>query len=92
MNHLGTVTLETERLILRKFTMDDADAMYKNWASDQEVTKYLTWPAHNNVAVTQMILDDWTSNYSRTDYYQWAITLKENGSEPIGCIGVNSYK
>lgn len=42
MNHKGTVTLETERLILRRFTMDDAEAMFRNWASDPEVTKYLT--------------------------------------------------
>ncbi len=42
MNHTGTVRLETERLILRWFTMDDAEAMFCNWASDPEVTKYLT--------------------------------------------------
>lgn len=91
MNHLGTVTLETTRLILRKFTMDDADAMFNNWASDSQVTTYLTWPAHSDISVTKMVLDDWTSNYSRNDYYQWAITVKEHGPEPIGCIGVNSH-
>jgi len=42
MNHKGTVTLETERLILRRCTLDDAEAMFQNWASDDEVTKYLT--------------------------------------------------
>ena len=40
MKHLGTKELETERLILRRFTIND-DNMYKNWASDPEVTKYL---------------------------------------------------
>ena len=34
MNHLGTKTIETKRLILRKFTTDDEMDMYKNWASD----------------------------------------------------------
>lgn len=38
MKHLGTVQLETERLILRPFRLEDAEAMYKNWASDDEVT------------------------------------------------------
>lgn len=42
MKHCGTQRLETERLILRRFVIEDADAMYKNWASDDEVTKYLT--------------------------------------------------
>ena len=44
MRHCGTQLLETERLILRRFEIGDAEAMYKNWASDSEVTKYLTWP------------------------------------------------
>ena len=49
MKHCGTQTLETERLILRRFTVRDADAMYTNWAADPEVTRYLTWPAHAGV-------------------------------------------
>ena len=48
MNHIGTIRLETDRLILRRFTMDDAEGMLNNWASDDEVTKYLTWPTHQN--------------------------------------------
>ena len=91
MNHSGTEYMETERLILRRFTMEDAEAMYRNWASDDNVTKYLTWPSHSNISVTKSVLEEWISNYSRKDYYQWAVILKENGPEPIGCIGVNSY-
>lgn len=46
MNHLGTVVLETTRLKLRRFTIEDAEGMYRNWASEDEVTKFLTWPTH----------------------------------------------
>lgn len=42
MTHKGTVMLETERLILRRFTIDDTEPVFRNWASDPEVTKYLT--------------------------------------------------
>ena len=42
MKHKGTVRLETERLILRKFTPEDALPMFRNWASDEEVTRFLT--------------------------------------------------
>lgn len=41
MNHCGTQKLETDRLILRRYVIEDAAAMYNNWASDKEVTKYL---------------------------------------------------
>ena len=40
MKHCGTQRLETERLILRRFISEDADAMYKNWASDDWVNSY----------------------------------------------------
>ena len=34
MKPMGTKTLETDRLILRKFTPEDAEDMYENWASE----------------------------------------------------------
>lgn len=88
MKHAGTKNLETDRLLLRRFTLEDADAMYNNWASDSEVTKFLMWPCHKSVETSYTVLTDWTSQYSKDDYYQWAITLKENGDEPIGSIAV----
>lgn len=42
MRNLGTKRLETDRLILRRFVKEDSECVYKNWASDDEVTKYLT--------------------------------------------------
>ena len=91
MNHLGTQRIETQRLILRPFTEDDAPAMYRNWASDPEVTKYLTWPTHPSVDVTRHIVQDWVSRYGNPDYYQWAIELRSIG-EPIGSIAVVSSR
>lgn len=87
MNKIGTKTIETERLILRRFKIEDAEAMFKNWACDSEVTKFLSWPPHTNVETTKIILKDWINSYSSDDYYHWAIILKENGDEPIGSIG-----
>lgn len=86
MKHCGTQTLETQRLVLRRFTPEDAEAMYRNWASDPEVTEYLTWPPHESPAATRALLEDWAAAYRRENYYQWAIVLKENDDEPIGSI------
>lgn len=90
MNHCGTQRLETNRLILRRYERKDAAAMYKHWASDEEVTKYLTWPAHSSQEVSQKVIDDWINNYSSEHYYHWTIVLKENGDHPIGDISVVS--
>ena len=88
MNHIGTKVIETERLILRPFTMADAQPMFDNWASDPAVTKYLSWPAHGSVDITEMVMKDWVEGYADPDRYNWAITLKEKGDEPIGNISV----
>ena len=87
MNHQGTKHLETKRLILRPFIQEDASAMYRNWASNQLVTKYLTWPIHASEEATKSLLKDWVQCYSQADYYQWAIELKELG-EVIGSLAV----
>lgn len=87
MKHCGTQTLETKRLILRRFTVRDADAMYTNWASDPEVTRYLTWPAHAGVETSRAVLADWTAAYAQESCYQWAIVLKDSADEPVGSIG-----
>ena len=86
MNHCGTQTLETDRLILRRLTMADVEAVYRNWASDPEVTRFLTWPTHTDPEVTKYVIGTWLPLYEKPDYYHWAITLKANGGEPIGTI------
>lgn len=85
MINKGTMRLETDRLVLRRFVIEDAEQMFKNWASDDEVTKYLTWPTHKNVDVTKGVLTNWIERYANDDYYNWAIELKEKG-ELIGNI------
>ena len=87
LTHKGTQTIETSRLILRRAVRDDAEPMFRNWASDPEVTKYLTWPTYEKVETAHQILDLWASEYEKPNYYQWMIVLKELG-EPIGSISV----
>ena len=87
LTHKGTQTIETSRLILRRAIREDAEPMFRNWASDPEVTKFLTWQPHECIDVTQKILESWLAEYEKNHYYQWMIVLKEIG-EPIGSISV----
>ncbi|MBQ6551101.1 MAG: GNAT family N-acetyltransferase [Lachnospiraceae bacterium] len=87
MNLTGTRTIETHRLILRRFTIEDAEDMYNNWASDPEVTKFLTWPTHTSVEVSRMVLSDWIPRYEDGGYFNWAMEWKETG-HVIGNISV----
>jgi len=87
LTHKGTQTIETDRLILRRAIPADAEPMFRNWASDPEVTTYLTWQPHKNIEVTQERLKIWQTEYDKNIHYQWMIVLKELG-EPIGSISV----
>ena len=89
ITHRGTVVLESDRLILRRFVVNDAEMMFRNWASDPVVTQFMTWPAHVDVSVSQAVLGMWVKDYERENSYQWAIVPKAFG-EPIGSIGVVS--
>lgn len=90
MEHLGTVELTSPRLVLRRFTLADADAMYRNWANDDEVTRYLTWPSHNSLKVSQKIIDLWVDSYKEATTYTWAICLKSQPDQPIGSIALGN--
>lgn len=88
MQHKGTVLIETDRLILRKFKTSDSIAAYNNWMSDNEVTKYLRWCTNKNADESKEIIEMWVNDYLKDNFYQWAITLKSMGDEPIGTISV----
>ena len=87
MNKTGTQRIETHRLILRPFRAEDAEDMFANWASDPEVTRFLTWPPHSDAGVTRWLLSQWISHYEDGGYFQWAIELRETGAV-IGSIAV----
>ncbi|MBO4848694.1 MAG: GNAT family N-acetyltransferase [Clostridia bacterium] len=75
---------------MRPFREDDAETMFHAWASDPEVTKYLTWNPHTSVEQSRHIIGVWISEYEKPERLNFAITLKESG-ELIGGIDVVGY-
>lgn len=87
MKHLGTKALETERLILRRFTAEDSDAAFRNFTSDASAAKFLKWQAHKTPEETAELIAGWVRSYITPSFYLWAIVPKDLG-EPIGYVGV----
>jgi len=56
-------SIETERLLLRRPTRSDAQAVFHRYASDREVTRYLSWPTNRSIADTLAFIalsdDEW---------------------------------
>ena len=91
LTHKGTTVLETPRLILRRAQVSDAEPMFYNWASDDEVTRFLTWPTYKTVDTAYPILEHWVKSYENPDFYLWMIVPKELG-QPIGSISVVNHR
>lgn len=84
--HKGTKVLESSRLVLRRFGIDDAEAMFK-YASDYDTTKFMRFSTHQSIADSKTIINLWISDYAKLNNYNWAIIIKETG-ELIGSIGL----
>lgn len=59
MKPVGTKNIETNRLLLRKLTKEDASTAYYNWCNSESVTKYLLWKRHGSVEVTKKQYEKW---------------------------------
>ena len=70
--------IETQRLVLREFSVADADALFL-LNSDPDVIKYTGDPAFRNVAEARSFLEHYTP-YKTYGYGRWAVIDKENGS------------
>jgi ribosomal-protein-alanine N-acetyltransferase len=76
-------TIETARLILRKPMLEDAEEMFEAYASDPEVTRYLTWVTHTSVDETRDYLRRAVAGWENSDTFTWVIALKAT----LGLIG-----
>ena len=84
---MNTPTLETERLILRKFTEQDMEALFLI-LQDEEVNRFLPWfPAESMEEARQFYEERFASNYAQPQGYAYAICLQED-NVPIGYIKV----
>lgn len=89
MEHLGTKLLENQRISLRKITLNDYKAMYENWASLEECSRFFPWSAAKDIATYQERVSAWVNNYENDLYFNWIIELKEN-QEIIGIINLHN--
>ena len=88
MNKNGTMNLETDRLVLRKLSIEDSKAAFENWSNDEQVSRYMTWNTNKTIEDTKMWLKEVEKIYIENKGYEWGIVLKEN-NELIGSLGVH---
>lgn len=80
-----------DRLQLRKPNVSDADAIFKNWATDEEVAKYSTWRTHKSIEDTNIFIQYMLDCWHKGNELTWLISLL-NSEEAIGAISVRPKK
>ena len=83
MVSMKTPVLETDRLILRPFSMKDAQGVFECWESDPDVARYMFWTSHNDINKTIGWVKKELNKIDAEDWYRWAVLLKET-EELIG--------
>ncbi len=76
---MQTPILETDRLILRPMTVEDAPMAYANWTSDPQVAAFMRWECHTDVSQTEAWLMLEQEQLESDTVYNWGFVLKDTG-------------
>jgi Acetyltransferases, including N-acetylases of ribosomal proteins len=83
----NTPEIQTERLILRRFVPEDAQALFR-LLSDEQVNTFLPMlPLKSLAEAEQHLQDDYLSSYAKPSGFRYAICLKSD-SIPVGYVDV----
>jgi len=76
LTYIGTQPIETDRLLLRRFTQDDSETVFEKWAGSEENSRFVMISPHKSVAETKHLISD-------PRFYMWGIVFE---NELIGYI------
>jgi ribosomal-protein-alanine N-acetyltransferase len=73
-------TIETPRLVLRRPLPIDVEAIFARYASDPEVTRFMSWPAHRSLADTRAFLAFSEAEWSRWPAGPYLVRSRADGA------------
>ncbi len=85
MKHIGTQNFETDRLICRRFQLEDCEDMFNNWAANPNIQLEYGEPVYKTKLEVKELLEKYIAGYKNPDFYRWAIIEKSSGQN-IGQI------
>ena len=82
-------TLKTKRLRLRKIKLADAAAIFRRYAQDREVTKYVSWHAHKDIEETRDFVRSCLRAWDAGSAFHWVIERLED-NQVIGMVSARA--
>jgi ribosomal-protein-alanine N-acetyltransferase len=83
--------LETTRLILRPPKSSDANAIFRKYAQDPDVTRFLIFQPHENIETTRRFIRHCLQGWKDNSAFHWVIALKSD-DDLIGMIELRILK
>ncbi|MBR4446197.1 MAG: GNAT family N-acetyltransferase [Solobacterium sp.] len=84
----GTIPIQTERLLLRRYRMDDAEILYRNLGQDPSSCKYSGWNPYADLQMAENSVRMFIEQYDKPHFYGW---MMEHDGSPVGTIGAYDY-
>ena len=82
-------SMETERLILRKITDEDAIKLYRNIYNNFDYFKFYYQLPFNSFEDYKALVEKYKDYYANGNHYRWGIVLKDN-NEIIGLVQLHT--
>ncbi len=78
----GTIELSTQRLVLRRYRMEDALPLYKSFGTDEKMYEYSGWNPYATQEMAAASVRQYIDSYQDPSFYGWAIELKQEMGSP----------
>lgn len=88
MRHVGTLQIETQHLTLRRVSVEDTGAIYRNWAQYADSYRYLRLEPLPDAKAARAYIERVARGYKNPEQYQWVIVEKQSG-DPIGLCSLS---
>ncbi len=89
---IGTRELETGRLRLRRYRMEDAALLYQYFGIDEKMYEYSGWNPYATPEMAQESVREFIESYENPPFYGWAIELKKDSDYVFaGTVGAYDY-
>ena len=85
----GTVELWTERMILRRYRLEDADDLYRYLGTDPAMSAYSGWNPYATPEMTRKTVQGFIDSYDDDRTYSWVMDIDD---VIVGTIGAYDYK
>lgn len=84
----GTISLQTPRLLLRRYVPEDAGLLYRNFGMDAAMVRYSGWNPYATPEQARETVQRFIDSYADPRFYGWAI---EREGRMIGTIGAYDF-